>query len=209
MEMTDLFSLLITYRDVRSENFAANGDVKRVDFLTFFSRFSHEKTMRISKAFSPRFGAVFVTFSHILTSLREARSEKIGRFVMRWRYARAVLRASHEGNFLSTTHERRQFARRGQQMQRKTESSARNSQQISGRGGAAHQMNFPSPFSPRRRLPKPCALRLRFVASRSLGRSQSCERCFQWRDCLPVAYGGWLLLSPTDNQTTGKANNGT
>jgi hypothetical protein len=74
MEMTDFFSLLIAYRDVRSENFAAKGGVKRVDFLTFFSRFSHEK---ISKAFSSRFEAVFVTFSHILISLREARSENI------------------------------------------------------------------------------------------------------------------------------------
>ena len=50
MEMTRVFSLLIPYRDVRSENSPRKRDARRADFLTFFSRFSYEKTMRIADA---------------------------------------------------------------------------------------------------------------------------------------------------------------
>ena len=46
MEMIGNFSLLTPYNDVRNENFAAEGG-RCVDFLTFFSRFYHEKSARM------------------------------------------------------------------------------------------------------------------------------------------------------------------
>jgi hypothetical protein len=73
MEITRTFSLLIPYRDMRSEKIVTKLCVKHADFLTFFSRFSHEKTVRILRAdptptfseasYRPRLAAIAATLN--------------------------------------------------------------------------------------------------------------------------------------------------